>query len=73
MGQLKRHCLNALEDRGDEIMECYGRFLQQVMKDHSIPHSYDDALKHVANELGMHLFEVRYVVDEWTEGLYDFF
>jgi len=41
------------------------------MKDHSIPHSYDDALKHVATELGMYLFEVRYVVEERTETLYD--
>tara|TARA_R100001244_G_C5120538_1_gene123395 strand:- start:294 stop:515 length:222 start_codon:yes stop_codon:yes gene_type:complete len=73
MGQLKRHCLTALEERGDEVMGCYGRFLEQVMKDHSLPHSYDDALKHVANELGMYLFEVRYVVEERTESLYDLF
>jgi|TARA_R100001086_G_scaffold59358_2_gene27252 hypothetical protein len=73
MGQLKRHCLTALEERGDEVMDCYGIFLEQVMKDHSLPHSYDDALKHVANELGMYLFEVRYVVEERTESLYDLF
>ena len=72
MGQLKRHCLTALEERGDEVMDCYGIFLQQAMEDHSIPHSYDDALKHIANELGMYLFEARYVIEELTESLYDF-
>jgi len=72
MGQLKRHCLTALEERGDEVMDCYGIFLQQAMEDPSTPHSYDDALKHIANELGMYLFEARYVIEELTESLYDF-
>jgi hypothetical protein len=71
MGQLKQHCQNALEHRGDEVMNCYGEFLQGVMKNHSVPHSYEDALKHVANTLGMYLFEVRYVIEQRTENFYD--
>tara|TARA_R110002020_G_scaffold148697_5_gene324671 strand:+ start:7894 stop:8058 length:165 start_codon:yes stop_codon:yes gene_type:complete len=52
-------------------MDCYGEFLQGVMKNRSIPHSYEDALKHVANTLGMYLFEVRYVIEQRTENFYD--
>ena len=71
MGQLKQHCQEALEHRGDEIMNCYGEFLRKAMQDHSIPHSYNDALKHVANTLEMYLFEVRYVIEQSTENFYD--
>jgi hypothetical protein len=71
MGQVKQYCEDALEQKADAVMDAYGRFLQKAVKDPSIPHSYDDAIKHVATALGLYVFQVRFVIEQRTESLYE--
>ena len=71
MGQVKKHCEDALEQRAEAVMDAYGRFLQKAVKDPSIPHSYDDAIKYVATATGLYEFQVIFVIEQRTESLYE--
>jgi hypothetical protein len=71
MGQVKKYCEDALEQRAEAVMDAYGRFLQKAVKDPSIPHSYDDAIKYVATVTGLYEFQVIFVIEQRTESLYE--
>jgi hypothetical protein len=71
MGQVKKYCEDALEQRSEAVMDAYGRFLQKAVKDPSIPHSYDDAIKYVATVTGLYEFQVIFVIEQRTESLYE--
>ena len=71
MGQVKKYCEDALEQRAEAVMDAYGRFLQKAVKEPSIPHSYDDAIKYVATATGLYEFQVVFVIEQRTESLYE--
>ncbi len=47
MGKLKQHCLSVLEDRGDEVLEHYDRFLIFAWKNREMPSGYQNAINYI--------------------------
>jgi len=71
MGKLKEHCLNVLEERGDEVLEHYDRFLIFAWKNRTMSSNYQDALNYICKRTGLGPMEVNYILEERIESLYE--
>lgn len=78
MGKLKQHIMETSELKVKWILVTYGQFLQQCMKDHSIPSTWRDAITwisqqqvHERREAQLSRLQIEQVLIDNTESLYE--
>ena len=71
MGKLKEHCLSVLEDRGDEVLEHYDRFLIFAWKNREMPSGYRNAINYICKRTGLGAMEVNYILEQRIDSLYE--
>ena len=76
MGKLKELLVDLDENHTDFVMEHYGVFLQNCMKNKEMPNTWEDAINAIhwaalfnGNELGR--LQIQYILTQQTESLYE--
>ena len=71
MGRLKEHCLAISEERSEEVLEHYRRFLEFAWYNRNIPSGYEDALTHINIRTELRKFEIDFIIRQQIESIYE--